>query len=88
MSRYKRCPRCKGSGTHVNEAVDGFSAQDECAQDPEFLDNYFRGVYDVFCTGGCNGTGRILDTPDARAQRQLDWEWEQERKAERRALGY
>ncbi len=51
------CPVCEGRGSHVNPAIDagGLTAED-FAEDPDFLDDYFRGVYDVACyrCGGCN----------------------------------
>ena len=51
------CPGCHGKGTHVNRAVDGHGiSPEEFAEDPDFEEAYFAGVYDVICDtcGGAN----------------------------------
>ena len=60
--KFEVCPHCEGRGTHVNRAVDGngISAQ-EFADDPEFADAYFSGMYDVMCDT-CNGK-RVIAVP-------------------------
>jgi len=49
---YVACPTCRGSGTHVNPAVDGngLTAEDidELGGD-DFMEDYLGGVYDVIC---------------------------------------
>ena len=49
-ARYEVCGRCEGRGSHVNPAIDGhgISAQ-EFAEDPDFKEAHFAGVYDVTC---------------------------------------
>lgn len=44
------CPICEGTGTYVNPAIDsqGLSAED-FNEDPDFAEDYRRGVYDVGC---------------------------------------
>ena len=44
------CHNCQGKGTHVNRAIDenGISPE-EFAEDPDFEEAYFSGVYDVPC---------------------------------------
>ena len=61
----KECTRCRGKGTHVNPAIDGNGiTSDEMDRhdhdDPEFRDNYRRGMYDVTCEL-CNGKRLIED---------------------------
>jgi len=93
------CPRCDGEGTHTNPSIDGNgltqSDIDEAMHDdPEFLDNYFGGVYDVMCHE-CDGKRVILavdydamtEEQEAQYNSDLDEErsWEAEHQAELRA---
>lgn len=63
------CPVCDGRGSHVNPAVDshGLSA-DDFADDPDFAESYFAGVYDVRCAG-CAGR-RVVPEPDDESDRE------------------
>jgi RecJ-like exonuclease len=91
------CPTCNGNGSHVNPAVDGHGiSPDEFAEDPEFAESYFQGVYDVACEE-CHGK-RVVDvvavdelTPKMREryERQQDAEAADRREiaAERRMCG-
>jgi DNA-directed RNA polymerase subunit RPC12/RpoP len=64
-TKYEVCPRCGGKGSHVNPNVDGHGiSPEEFAEDPEFRENYFAGVYDVACCE-CNGK---------RVVKVIDWE--------------
>ena len=97
-SRFEVCPRCRGTGSHVNPAIDGngLSAEDIDDAGPEFLDDYLGGVYDVQCYQ-CEGT-RVVAVPDLercsdaereaweRHERSLD-ELRREERAERMAEG-
>lgn len=49
-ARYEVCWTCDGRGKHVNPSVDshGISAA-EFDEDPDFREDYCRGVYDVTC---------------------------------------
>lgn len=49
------CPTCRGNGSHVNPSVDcnGLTAED-FAEDPDFMEDYFNGRYDVTCVE-CSG---------------------------------
>jgi len=49
-AKYEVCDRCRGKGTHVNPNIDGngLTAED-FAEDPDFKEDYFSGVYDVTC---------------------------------------
>jgi hypothetical protein len=62
-SRFELCPRCEGRGTHVNPAVDGNGiSPEEFAEDPDFAESYFSGLYDVPCHT-CGGR-RVVEVPD------------------------
>lgn len=95
-ARYEVCPRCEGKGTHVNPSIDGhgISAQ-EFAEDPQFKEDYFNGVYDVPCYD-CKGL-RVVpvvdETPGINKEEDLkkyheylEWEdyYHREREAELR----
>ena len=68
---YEVCTTCNGRGTHVNPSVDcnGLTAQD-FADDPDLMESYMSGVYDVACYG-CGGkrVQPVLD--EARIQPDL-----------------
>jgi hypothetical protein len=57
------CGTCNGRGKHVNPSIDahGISA-DEFYEDPDFAEDYHRGVYDVQCYE-CGGrtTSPVID---------------------------
>ncbi len=68
------CSRCRGSGSHVNPAIDGNGlSREDFDQDPDFEEAYFRGDYDVPCYS-CQGK-RVTPKPD----------WEKLTKEERQA---
>jgi predicted methyltransferase len=55
------CPRCNGTGSHVNPAIDGNGlSADDLDQDPDFNEAYFRGDYDVRCEE-CKGENVVLE---------------------------
>ena len=58
--KWMICPICDGDGTHVNPAIDahGLTAED-FAEDPDFMEDYFSGMYDVRCKN-CKGSGKVL----------------------------
>lgn len=62
-TRFEICETCQGRGTHVNPSIDahGISAE-EFAEDPEFAESYFSGLYDVACYK-CGGE-RVIPVPD------------------------
>jgi len=47
---WEVCPTCEGRGTYVNPDIDshGLSREDFDA-DPDFLDDYMEGRYDITC---------------------------------------
>lgn len=62
-AKYEICGFCHGKGTHVNPNVDGHGiSPDEFAEDPDFEEAYFSGVYDVRCHADCdNGKMLVVD---------------------------
>lgn len=50
------CPDCGGDGTHVHDALSVPS--EEYRDDPDFMEDYFAGAYDVSCAR-CQGTGKV-----------------------------
>lgn len=66
------CSKCDGTGTHVNEAIDGngISTEDwERDWDDESKAAYFDGAYDVTCTE-CNGARIEVNVDEAACKRQ------------------
>lgn len=93
-AKFALCPRCRGAGSHVNPAVDGNGiSPQEFAEDPDFQESYFAGVYDVACER-CGGEKVIKVIDRARAkpidlkiyddQARVERELEAEEAAERR----
>jgi len=57
--KYEVCDRCHGRGVHDRQAFsNGISSQD-FMEDPDFAEDYFKGVYDVRCTV-CGGKRVVL----------------------------
>jgi RecJ-like exonuclease len=57
------CPRCEGTGTHVNPSIDGHGlTQEDFDADPDFAEGYFNGRYDVRCEE-CDGRN-VVEVPD------------------------
>lgn len=57
------CPGCRGRGAHVNRAVDGHGlTAEDFAEDPDFAEDYRRGVYDVTCEA-CDGRRVVPELP-------------------------
>lgn len=57
--KYEVCPECQGSGRVLGDAFRGQALEPDLAADPEFMEEYLGGVYDVVC-GECNGL-RVVD---------------------------
>lgn len=55
-TRMEVCGRCAGLGVHDHPAFSNGISQDEFEDDPDFAEDYRRGVYDVPCErcGGAN----------------------------------
>ena len=59
-AKWEICGNCGGDGKHVNPAIDGHGiSPEEFAEDPDFEEAYFSGVYDVLCQE-CKGSGKVL----------------------------
>ena len=60
------CPRCEGTGKHVNPGIDGDGltgsdfAEMNQADLEDFNDSYLGGVYDVTCED-CDGKNVVLE---------------------------
>jgi hypothetical protein len=78
-------PCLRGEGTCVNPNIDanGLTAED-FAEDPDFAEDYFGGVYDVRCAA-CGGSGKIKQShmatlrqhaADRRLAAMEDGDWE------------
>jgi RecJ-like exonuclease len=64
--KYEVCPQCEGRGSTVNPAVDGNGLDANAfAEDPDFKEEYFAGVYDIPCPE-CHGK-RVVAVPDVAA---------------------
>lgn len=74
------CQGCRGTGTHVNRAVDGHGISPaEFAEDPDFEEAYFSGVYDVRCDT-CAGENVVwVADESSMTTEQIQWvrDWEQ-----------
>ena len=55
------CSMCRGSGRVVDPKIDASGiSQDEFAEDPQFREDYYAGVYDVKCPE-CGGQRVVPD---------------------------
>lgn len=60
------CPVCQGEGTIVNRSIDGNGiSADDFYDDPDFAEDYMRGVYNVVCDE-CNGRNVISVVDESR----------------------
>lgn len=57
-AHYEVCGRCEGKGVHDPEAFCGY-VNEMMAEDPDFAEQYFGGVYDVQCSV-CRGLRVVL----------------------------
>jgi hypothetical protein len=95
--KWEVCPTCEGRGKHVNPAIDshGLSAEDFAA-DPDFREDYMRGLYDQPCNE-CGGR-RVVpevdpDRNEARVMKLIEkWLYQEARyrteERMERAMGY
>ena len=65
-AKWVVCSRCEGKGTHTNPSVDGNGiTPEEFAEDPNFMEDYINGVYDVQCSE-CRGRTTVLEIDESR----------------------
>jgi hypothetical protein len=90
---YVVCPVCHGKGTTVNPSVDGNGlTSDDFAEDPDFLEHYMAGVYDVSCRK-CGGKRVVAEVDEASLSRRERVLWsahvkaKQEERAQERIGG-
>jgi hypothetical protein len=93
-THWEVCDLCEGEGAHVNPSIDCDGLSTEQENDPDFMDDYLSGKYDVPCDR-CGGKRVIQEVKwDAVSEehkheyhRQQQWEHEsrQEQLAELRA---
>lgn len=70
-AKFELCSRCEGRGTHVNPAVDGNGiTPEQFAEDPDFEESYFSGVYDVACER-CHGNRVVPVVDESRCKPEL-----------------
>jgi hypothetical protein len=63
-ARFELCPRCQGTGSHVDPSIDGngITASEMAELGDDFREDYMDGVYDVQCEA-CKGE-RVIPVPD------------------------
>lgn len=67
------CPRCDGTGKHVNPNIDGHGLSvEDFAEDPDFAESYFSGVYNVRCET-CNGNNVFDEVDEDACKKRLSW---------------
>jgi len=82
-AHYEVCPRCGGEGRHTDPAVDGNGLDaNDFAEDPDFREDYFSGVYDVVCEE-CKGQKVVAavdyDSLTDEQKKQLESHYEYQR---------
>ena len=85
---YEVCDLCNGHGKHVNPSIDSGGLSEEMMDDPEFLEEYMTGTYDVECHQ-CGGKRVVYVadwsrmTDEQRTRWNQEREWEEQYEAER-----
>jgi hypothetical protein len=64
-THYEVCGLCRGEGKHVNPAIDAGGLSGDRMDDPEFMEGYMSGVYDIACNS-CKGK-RVVQALDENA---------------------
>ena len=76
--KFEVCWGCRGKGTHVHRGIDGNGlTHADFAEDPDFAEDYFSGVYDITCEE-CHGQ-RVLPEVDEAEVKRLGLEKDLER---------
>jgi hypothetical protein len=63
------CPDCKGTGSHVNRAIDGngITSSEMAELGDDFREDYLAGVYDVTCET-CEGANVVDELDEERCK--------------------
>lgn len=62
--KFEVCPLCHGKGKHVNPSIDAHGiSREEFADDPDFMEDYLSGYYDVDCYE-CDGHNVVPEIDD------------------------
>jgi len=75
-AKFVVCPRCQGTGSHVNPSIDGHGlTREDFDQDPDFAEGYFRGDYDIPCAT-CHGERvvSVIDHERLNAEQRAQWD--------------
>lgn len=66
-AKFAVCSVCGGKGSHVNPSIDAHGlSREDFAEDPDFAEDYFRGVYDQPCNEcGGNRVEPVIDEEHA-----------------------
>ena len=76
---FEVCTTCEGRGSYVNPSIDshGISREEMDENGPEFMEDYFSGMYDITCEH-CRGN-RVIPVPDEEQHQRVLDEMEQSR---------
>tara|TARA_Y100000310_G_scaffold311232_1_gene357321 strand:- start:635 stop:949 length:315 start_codon:yes stop_codon:yes gene_type:complete len=76
--KWEVCDLCNGKGTHVNPSIDsnGLTAED-FAEDPDFQEDYFGGVYDQQCNE-CHGRSTVMVPNEEAMTEEIKALWHQQ----------
>ena len=85
--KFEVCDTCEGKGRHVNPSIDaGGLSREDFEQDPDFMEGYMRGDYDVTCAE-CHGERVVPELDRKRCDpailKRLEAKWEEERQSRR-----
>jgi hypothetical protein len=81
-SRMEVCPRCDGTGSHTNPAIDGngITSSEMAEMGDDFREDYMNGLYDVRCET-CRGANVVPVADPANATAEVRAAWEQHEEA-------
>ena len=78
------CITCRGRGVIVNPSIDGNGlSREDFEQDPDFMEEYMSGVYDIQCPE-CHGRNVSPEVPydpkweNMSPQQRFFWNWVKE----------
>lgn len=63
-AKYEVCDRCSGTGKHDHPAFSNGFTREDMDEDPDFAEDYFKGVYDVRCEE-CHGQRVVAEIVEA-----------------------